>query len=387
MLNKKSLVLLLLVFSLTLIIAQEIELSNRYSYNLYPYTPSVNVTLNATINNSIYWDGNAFDPLRWLNIDGSNANQDVDVRPYDVIADAFIGDGSGLTNLPIVNIFDQNLNTTENVSFVEVKGQVGNFTDLYVSNSTLFIGNISMSSFNDTIFVEENKSLFADFLIGDGSQIYNLDLTNVTIEGGNITAVNFNGSNFYGGDFQGGTFNGSTFIGGNVSGVFSGIYDWTAELPYLIFNGTFLQFNETYLNQTIDDRLGDINITDINVSSITLSGETITDWSQVNYTVGNNSVFFQTPSVSGTYSTVLPETFNFEIAQIIIEPLNPTRYRFGMYESPSGQTIDANLRRHFGEWNIFKSYPIDSQVSLNFTAVAGTNEFNVTIKYFENQPN
>jgi len=50
-------------------------------------------------NNSIYWNGNLWSDVRWLDIDGGNANQNIDVGSYNISASYFIGDGSGLTGV------------------------------------------------------------------------------------------------------------------------------------------------------------------------------------------------------------------------------------------------------------------------------------------------
>ena len=44
---------------------------------------------NATgsVNNSIYWDGNAWSDTRWLDIDGGNANTNIDIGSYNFSAD------------------------------------------------------------------------------------------------------------------------------------------------------------------------------------------------------------------------------------------------------------------------------------------------------------
>ena len=139
-----------------------------------------------------------------------------------------------------------------------------------------------------------------------------------------------------------------------------------------------MYFNESHLNDSF---------TNPEFESITLNGTTITDWSSVNYTVSEDSVVFTTPSVSGSYSTILPEIFDFEITQIIVVPSVTTgNYRFGMYEV-TGETIDADLINHRGTWNIFKSYAISNQVSLNFSSVTPAKSFTVTIKYLRNVNN
>lgn len=45
------------------------------------------------VNNSEFWDGNAWSDTRWLEIDGSNANQDIDIGDYGFTAEDVIVDG------------------------------------------------------------------------------------------------------------------------------------------------------------------------------------------------------------------------------------------------------------------------------------------------------
>lgn len=352
-----------------------------------------NVSL-VTVNNSLYWNGFAYSPTRWLDIDGGNANQDVDIGIYDMYASAFIGDGSGLTNLPTSPYpHDQNLNTTDNVTFDyltltnNLTAKNGTFEylnvtqDLFVSNSTIYLGNISMSSGQvegiDTLFIPGTE-VRATYFVGDGSK-----LTNITFENGTVIANAVNASSYLGGNFTGDNYTGLNFFGGN----FYGTYDLNGVLPWIIFDGKNISFNESYLNNTILSFISNINTSDLNFTSFTLNGSTITDWSQVNYTTTNDTVVFTTPSFSGSYSTILPEIFSFEIAQIIVTPSTTTgNYRFGMYEL-GGETIDADLISHTGTWNIFKSYPINNQVSLNFSGVTPAKSFDITIKYFASVAN
>jgi len=373
----------ILIFFFISIILLSLVSSELYGYGhtrVLPENDSI-----ATVNNSIYWDGHAWSNYRWLTVSGSNANQNIHVNPYNITAGGFIGDGSQLTNLPQQSFpypHDQSLNTTDNVSFVEVKADVGNFTELYTSNGTLHIGNVTMSSGDingtDALFIPGTE-VYANYFVGDGSR-----LTNISFENGTVIAEAVNASMYYGGNYTGDNYTGENFFGGN----FYGVYDWIAELPWLIFNGTYLYFNETHFNQSVNNLIDNLNLSELNFTSLTLNGTTIYDWNEVNYTVNNDTIVFTTPSFTGSYSTILPENINFEIAQIIIVPSTTTgNYRFGMYESPSGETIDADLVSHTGTWNIFKSYPIDGKVSLNFSSVSPAKSFTTTIKYFANVNN
>ena len=388
----KKIMLLLLIFSILLISFAYSGDSERFGYGITKRIP-INYSLVPTVNNSLYWDGNAFDINRWLLIDGSNANQNINIFPYNLTANFLKGDGREITNINFngYNPFNQSLNTSDNVTFENLN--ISKHLEVYTinatnitteninvtKNSTIYLGGVPISSATD--FNGQQVVTFGDAFInatgyfGDGGFLDNISFIN-----GTVIALAFNSSVFYGGNYSGNNFSGDNFFGGN----FFGVYDWTAQSPYLLFNGTFLSFNDALLNQTIQEIANNsIN----NLTSITLNGTTITDWSQVNYTVNNATVTTIIPSFTGSYSVVLPNNFNFEIAQIIVTPDDFTgNYRFGMYEV-TGETIDADLIKHKGTWNIFKSYPINNKVSLNFSNVNPVNNFTVTIKYFKNVQN
>ena len=115
-----------------------------------------------TVNNSIFWDGNAFDLDRWLLIDGSNANQNINISPFNLTVNS-----------------------------------------LFASNSSIFVGGVKISSFEDTLQIEDGKTLNASFLAGDGFNIFNLSLnfSNGSAFFFNITADNYIGGNYTGDNF------------------------------------------------------------------------------------------------------------------------------------------------------------------------------------------
>jgi len=340
----KLLTFLVIIFSITLIVGATVEEFGYSNPSLPIIGAGSNVSL-QTVNNSLFWAGYPFDIDRWMLPDGSNS--------------------------------DNVVTFTENIEANNATFEYVNVTkDLFVSNSTLYIGNVSISSSNgggEKILNISATEVRATYFVGDGSR-----LTNISFENGTVIAQGINASIFYGGNFTGDNVTALNFFGGN----FFGNYDFTVEEPYLSFNGTFIGFNETYLEEGVQSIVQNLDL-----DNITLNGETITSWSEVNYTVGNDTITYTTPSFSGTYSVVLPEKISFEITQLIVEPSSPGLYRFGMYEASSGETIDADLIYHVNNWNIMKSYTLDNQVSVNFSNSAGTRTFNVTIKYINNVAN
>lgn len=253
--------------------------------------------------------------------------------------------GNDLTNVNIINAVNGTF--TGHLEIQTINGTNATFQNVNItSNNTLTIGGVSLSTSETfegkrvlSIFDNETgEDVFVNAFAYLGSGFF---LTNISFENGTVFASAFNGSQFSGGNFTGDNFTGLNFFGGNF-------------------------FGDEY----------------------TLGGETINNWSDVNYTVSNGTVFFTTPAFSGSSSFLLPDIFHFEIAQIIVEPSTTSgNYRFAMYETGSGETIDADLITHKNTWNIFKSYPIDNQVSLNFTSVSPVKSFDVQIKYFTNVAN
>ena len=73
----------------------------------FVYPDSTNYST-INVNDSIYWDGNAWSDTRWLNIDGSNANQNIDIGAWNVSATEFVGGGSGLTGISSVSVGTDN---------------------------------------------------------------------------------------------------------------------------------------------------------------------------------------------------------------------------------------------------------------------------------------
>lgn len=75
----------------------------------FTYPDDINYSTIPTVNNSEYWDGNAWSDSRWLNIDGSNANQDIDISSIYGFFSKFID--------AITGIFDS-VEVTENITLM-----------------------------------------------------------------------------------------------------------------------------------------------------------------------------------------------------------------------------------------------------------------------------
>jgi len=297
-------------------------------------TDKTNLTTN--VNNSNYLDGHPASDFYLA----SNPN-------------AYISDGnSGWDNIYgfITNIIGLEIDphswkrndSTETGNFTtsgSVKASMGNFTELYTSNGTLHIGNVSMSSASNVLTVEQGIILNATSFVGEGSRLFNLSLTDANLT--NVTII-------------GGTIN-ATAVNSNFTGYFFGVYDWIAQSPYLSFNGTYLSFNQTKLNETIS--AGVVKAYETNLT-LTTSGN------------------------QGTNST--SATKSFLLTQIIVTPNNLTNsYMFEM-KTGSGNMLDRNRVSHVGVWNIEKNLAFNDTFVVNITNATVDDAYNIQIKYLDN---
>ena len=79
--NNKYLFFIFLIFLVGTGLALPNEAGNSIDFT---YTTPINYSLVPTVNNSIYWDSHVWSDSRWLNIDGSNANQNIDISGYNL---------------------------------------------------------------------------------------------------------------------------------------------------------------------------------------------------------------------------------------------------------------------------------------------------------------
>jgi len=236
---------------------------------------SVNYSV-LNVNNSLYWNGYPWSNTRWLNIDGSNANTDVDIGFNDFYADRgffnttliidsdntgestlvlysdnnnyscinlteggnlgfqICNDGSGINRFVISNLYnayeyiiidrddgDITLNNdsiiegdlivANNVTAKNATFEYVNITeDLYVKNSTIYLGNVSISSVEYPggvkVVTFGDSFVNATGYYGDGGFLDNISFVN-----GTIIAIAYNGTAFWGGNFTGENFSGNFF--------------------------------------------------------------------------------------------------------------------------------------------------------------------------------
>lgn len=200
MLSKKFLFLMMsLVFFFTFVNATEIICSGSETFGMgetecIPLNFS-DIVINEVSNNSIYWDGNAWDVLRWILSDGSNPlTGNWNVGGYNltnidyVITDYIFGNGEGLTGVCLANgtnclpsgggggnPFNQSLNTTDNVTFNEIS--LNNY------NVSIALANSLSSSLIDggIISINGDNTLF-DLSATTSWFVNNTDMDNPNLE-------------------------------------------------------------------------------------------------------------------------------------------------------------------------------------------------------------
>ena len=254
-----------------------------------------------------------------------------------------------ITSASLFGIHDQSLNTTNNVTFLALNLSCGsqfNQSCLNVSGDITVRDIYARSGFfsNNSIFIGDSIRLSAS---GIGGNILN-------ITGGNISVENYFGSgefltdlNLSGISFEGDTINATNFNGG----FFNGVFNWTATFPWLSFNGSNLEFNETHLIQEAE---------------VVVRTEVINIVS------------------AGGVGSAITSLLDFEITQITVNTTAGTMFRFEATETSTGNFIDKNRMLHNTLWDIEKSFAINDTVTLDITSANPDDTFTVTIKYLDN---
>lgn len=227
-----------------------------------------------------------------------------------------------------INMVDNNLYANY------IYAEVGNFTDLYVSNNSIYIGDSIKLSANEgsssTLNISGgNVSVGSSgYYFGSGQYLTDLNLTGISFQGDTINATTFNGDYF-----NGGVFNSN---------------DWS-----------------------------NVSISASQVSDFT---ESVQDISTI--TVKHESTILTTSGGSGTATS---GNVDFVIKQINVIPNNlSTSFRFQAVDSVSGEIIDSDIIEHDSYWAIKKDYPINSAVNFTISSASQDDTFNITIKYLDN---
>ncbi len=169
--------------------------AEEFGYNYLEGELNVVQAVNYTqlnVNDSKYWDGNAWSNTRWLNIDGSNANTNINISPYNLTAGYgffdFLGDfANRVTKLFVKDIdFNGNINGTGNITTtgdlrVRNVNATGNasigtgspFLEIYYDGTYIIFNSIDTDYFTKGIIV--NGSLI---VLGEGNFTEDLYVNN-----------------------------------------------------------------------------------------------------------------------------------------------------------------------------------------------------------------
>lgn len=323
----------------------------------------------------------------------TGAVTNVDLGIYSITADWFYGkiNWSNIQNVPISNLTNTMKNASSpylyndtmtiyfngtkandtwvpyvgatrnvNLSSYNISAYAGNFTEIYVSNNSIYIGNVTLTSRmegNKTYLDIPGVYLNTTAYIGDGGF-----LSNISFEGGNLsTNGSINANWFYGGIYNGSNFTGDWFFGkinwSNIQNVPASFISKNASKPYLYNTISTIFFNDTLLNVTIKD-LAEVNA---HIEEIL-----------VNVSGGSGS------NTSLTY-------IDFLITEVIVVPPAGTKYRFQAAECNTGYIIDRNRMWHWGTWDIRKNHAIvNDTIQANITGAISDGIYNITIKYLDN---
>jgi hypothetical protein len=248
--NKKTLFFLLIIVAIALLIplvsSLNLGVNGDIGVDLTPDKPINFSSFNVT--NAIFWDGNAWSDTRWLDIDGGNANQNIDIGDYNFYA----GDGDfyDTGDNTTVTIHSGSVNLNASLIFEEgdlsrwrllLNGLNNNF---YLWNDIFDVPTIETNLATNEITLYNNTHIHGDFLptdtltydIGSGAKriavgyfqnissdyinnAYDITANNFIGSGANLTDLNVTGVMNVSGDFTGYAINisflqGSAGIGG-----------------------------------------------------------------------------------------------------------------------------------------------------------------------------
>ena len=277
MYKKRIFVLLVVCFALFGFVQAE-----EFGYNYLDGDLDIATAINYStvyVNNSLLWDGNAWSDTRWLEIDGGNANTNIDIGIYNLSSGNLDLEETGANTDLTIHGGDTNLNASlifEEVNLGRWKlflnGLDNNF---YLWNDWADIPTIMANlvtnevTFYDNVIVDGN--ITADSFIGSGAELTNLNVTGVL----NVT-----------GDFTGYEINISYLAG--ALGI--GRIDMRGDPWYL--TGTDLQIAESLLvdgNVTADNFFGTWNGSSDYVPYTGASKNV--DLGSNNLTVGGNDLY------------------------------------------------------------------------------------------------
>jgi len=192
------------VFLLSISFIAAVGIDNPYIPIVKP-DPTTFDNTTGSVNNSLYWDGNAWSDTRWLNIDGSNANTEINIGTEDFVtggdinsSNMNIGSGSDITKIINNEVRVYNENAPVDAYIAIRGGKHGSANPSFYSS--LYDMEFISAGLNKAIrFNINNAGVSERYEIDEGkwkSQTtgeFNFDNDNITTLG-NITADYFFGN-------------------------------------------------------------------------------------------------------------------------------------------------------------------------------------------------
>ena len=198
MYKKRIFVLLVVCFALFGFVQAE-----EFGYNYLDGDLDIATAINYStvyVNNSLLWDGNAWSDTRWLEIDGGNANTNIDIGIYNLSSGNLDLEETGANTDLTIHGGDTNLNAS--LIFEEsalgrwklfLNGLDNNFylwndwADIPTMMANLVTNEVT---FYDNVIVDGN--ITADSFIGSGAELTNLNVTGVLNVTGDFTGYEIN---------------------------------------------------------------------------------------------------------------------------------------------------------------------------------------------------
>ena len=178
----------IILFSLLILISFT---SGGFGYNNLDgpiMVPPINYSDLPTVNSTDWWNTNlgSLSDVNAANFDNVGDTLTIDTAWVDSMWCSLSGcEMSGNINMAGGDIYNVNY----------INGTTGNFTDLYVSNNSLFIGDKISLSVNKTNLQINGGNVSAEIYFGSGEYLTDLNLTNISFSGDTINASVFNGIN------------------------------------------------------------------------------------------------------------------------------------------------------------------------------------------------
>jgi hypothetical protein len=324
---------------------------------------------NITVQNILPYGGSNVNIFGNLNANSYNWTEN---SPYLTFDGTTLSYGESYLNGTINNIvvtantsmkdYVDNENVLQNNSLKSYIYDVNLTMKDYVDNENVLQNNSLKDYVNDTYVNEDGDTMTGNLIINNA---------NISANYAQFTTLNVTG-NSYLGDIEISTDTLKVGVIDDISGNnidvtsnltllgywVNALFNWTENSPYTSFDGSTLSFNESYLNNTVDD-ISKVRIYYINVTQL---------------------------SAGGSLSYISPSLVDFYISELRIVPTTSTnRYRSSMIEYPStSNIIDKDRVQHIGTWDIELAYIINSQVQVNITNINIDENFNIIIKYLRN---